>query len=95
MAKMEHFLTDLKGYPVTMLKDQSNGAKELLKKDKKTKLNLVFLEPHPNYPLNKSIKDFPIMKVEPIIDCNGYCGTYDLEPKAIAFQQQLNFDINS
>ena len=28
MAKMEHELTDLKGQPITMLKDQSNKAKQ-------------------------------------------------------------------
>ena len=31
MAEMEHKLTDLRGEPVTMLKDQSNEAKKVVK----------------------------------------------------------------
>ena len=94
-AKLEHILTDLKGYPVTMLKDQSNEAKDKIKKDSKTKDHLVFLEPHPNYPQNKSLADMPLMKVEPLIDCNGYCGTRDLDVKAIEFQKQINFETDN
>lgn len=66
MAKVEHELTDLKGEPVTMLKDQSKGG------------GLVFLKPHPKYP---NIKDLSMMKgraVQPLIECNGFCGTNDL-----------------
>lgn len=66
MAKVEHDLTDLKGEPVTMLKDQSEGG------------GLVFLKPHPNYP---NLKDISMMKgrpVKPLVDCNGFCGTNDL-----------------
>jgi hypothetical protein len=63
-----------------------------LKINKKDKSVLVFLEPHPDYPQNKSLSDFPTMKVEPLIDCNGYCGTLDLEPKVVEFQQQINFE---
>lgn len=62
MAKVEHELTDLKGEPVTMLKDQSAGG------------GLVFLLPHPNYP---NMKDLSMMKgrpVEPLMECNGFCG---------------------
>lgn len=66
MASIEHELTDLKGEPVTMLKDQSKGG------------GLVFLRPHPNYP---EIKDISMMKgrpPKPLTDCNGFCGTNDL-----------------
>lgn len=66
MAKVEHELTDLKGEPVTMLKDQSKGG------------GLVFLKPHPNYP---NIKDISMMKgrePQPLFECNGFCGTNDL-----------------
>jgi hypothetical protein len=66
MAKVERELTDLKGSPVTMLKDQSKGG------------GLVFLKPHPNYP---QLKDLSMMKgreVKPLIECNGFCGTNDL-----------------
>ncbi len=87
MAMLEHEFTNERGYPVTMLKDQSKEA--LSKADKKEAL--VFLEPHPDYPNNKSLRDFPEMKVESFIDCNGYCGTYDLVPEAINIQHQINF----
>lgn len=66
MAKVEHDLTDLKGEPVTMLKDQSKTG------------GLVFLKPHPKYP---QIKDISMMKgrpPKPLTDCNGFCGTNDL-----------------
>jgi hypothetical protein len=67
MATVEHDLTDKKGEPVTMLKDQSKGG------------GLVFLKPHPNYP---SFKDLSMMKgrePRPLVDCNGFCGSEDLE----------------
>ncbi len=63
MAVVEHELTDLKGEPVTMLKDQSEGG------------GLVFLKPHPKYP---DMKDISMMKgrpPEPLVDCNGFCKT--------------------
>ena len=66
MAKIEHELTDIKGEPVTMLKDQGKDG------------GLVFLKPHPKYP---HIKDISMMKgreVKPLVDCNGFCGTNDL-----------------
>lgn len=66
MAIVEHELTDLKGKPVTMLKDQSKGG------------GLVFLKPHPNY---SNIKDLSMMKgrePKPLNDCNGFCGVNDL-----------------
>ena len=70
MAKVEHDLTDLKGEPVTMLKDQSIGG------------GLVFLMPHPNYP---NIKDIGMMKgrePRPLTDCNGLaCGVTDLDER--------------
>lgn len=67
MAALEHELTNTKGQPVTILKDQS----------KKTP-GLVFLKPHPGYPL---MKDLSMMKgkyPEPLLECNGFCGTKDL-----------------
>ena len=83
MAKMEHKLTDMKGKPVTMLKDQSKGG------------GLVFLKPHPNYP---TIKDISMMKGrEPksLVECNGFCGTNDLQPRKeedneINYQMEFN-----
>lgn len=61
MAKMEHDLTDKKGEPVTICKDQSKDG------------GLVFLKPHPKYP---NIKDISMLKgrmPEPLMECNGFC----------------------
>lgn len=69
MAKREHYLTDKKGQPVTILKDQSKGG------------GLVFLLPHPQYP---HMKDISMMKgrvPSPLMECNGFCGTNDLVKK--------------
>jgi hypothetical protein len=67
MANMEHELTNKKGIPVTMLKDQGKDG------------GLVFLKPHPLYPLMKDISMMKGRHPEPLIECNGFCGTYDLE----------------
>lgn len=77
MAKVEHELTDLKGEPVTMLKDQSKGG------------GLVFLKPHTKYP---KIKDISMMKgrpVKPLIECNGFCGSNDLQ--RIETEKEINY----
>lgn len=77
MAKVEHDLTDLKGKPVTMLKDQSKGG------------GLVFLKPHPDYP---DIKDISMMKgrpPKPLVDCNGFCGTNDFIKNET--QEEINY----
>lgn len=63
MAIREHEITDLKGEPVTICKDQSKGG------------GLVFLKPHPNYP---EMKDISMMKGRPpemLIECNGFCSS--------------------
>lgn len=68
MAKVEHELTDMKGQPVTICKDQSKDG------------GLVFLLPHPNYP---SMKDISMMKgrpPEPLMECNGFCNPLNPEP---------------
>ena len=80
MADMEHELTELKGEPVTMLKDQSNEAKVKMKIDPKA--HLVFLKKHPLYPDNKCLEDMPLRKVEPLFECNGMCGVNDLSPRS-------------
>lgn len=67
MALVEHQLTEKKGSPVTMLKDQSKGG------------GLVFLKPHPKYPEMKDISMMKGQEVKPLIDCNGFCGSNDLE----------------
>ena len=84
MANIEHELTNEKGKPVTMLKDQSAQAK-------KSGIEKVFLIKHPKYPNHKSIDDMPKCKVEAIFECNGFCGTDDLNERTTA-EKQLNFD---
>lgn len=69
MADLEHELTDKKGAPVTMLKDQSKEG------------GLVFLKPHPMYPLHKDISMMKGVHPEPLVECNGFCGTNDLVNK--------------
>lgn len=80
MAAVEHDLTNLKGEPVTMLKDQSKGG------------GLVFLKPHPNYPF---IKDISMMKgrpPKPLFECNGFCGTNDfVENKT---ENEINYQMS-
>jgi hypothetical protein len=77
MAKVEHDITDLKGQPVTMLKDQS----------KKSKGRLVFLKPHPDYPDHKCLDDMKGRPVKPLMECNGFCGTNDLIEKNETWHQ--------
>lgn len=67
MAEREHTLTDLKGKPVTICKDQSKGG------------GLVFLKPHPKYPHMKDISMMKGREPEPIIECNGFCSTIEDE----------------
>jgi len=83
MAEMEHIITDLKGKPVTMLKDQSNEAKSGNNWQ-------VFLIKHPDYPYLKCIDDMRECKVEPLFECNGYCGINDLD-KRNPTELELNF----
>ena len=86
MAKREHDLSDLRGEPVTMLKDQSKGG------------GLVFLKHNPKYP---HIKDISMMKgrpPKPLFECNGFCSTNDLgerneTEKEINYQTELNFEL--
>ncbi len=68
MAKVEHELTESKGKPVTMLKDQSKIAKAM-------GLELVFLKKHNDYPDHKCIDDMEGREVENLMECNGFCGT--------------------
>lgn len=87
MAKVEHELTDLKGSPVTICKDQSNKAKE-------SGNILVFLMPHPKYP---NMKDLSMMKglpPEPMFECNGFCGLNDLMQKPRRSKQNSQSELN-
>jgi hypothetical protein len=71
MANIEHELTNAKGEPVTMLKDQSKAAKD-------SGNVLVFLKKHPSYPELKCLNDMSGREPEPLTECNGFCGTNDL-----------------
>lgn len=84
MADMEHKLTELKGKPVCMLKDQSKAAKE-------SGNELVFLKKHPDYPNLKSIDEMPDCKVEPLFECNGFCGVNDMIPRSDT-EKEINFE---
>ena len=81
MADMEHELTNSKGEPVTMLKDQSKGG------------GLVFLKPHKDYP---NVKDISMMKgrePKPLLDCNGFgCAVNDFLP-INPTDKEINFDL--
>jgi hypothetical protein len=83
MAEMKHRLTDLKGSPVCMLKDQSKAAKS-------SGNELVFLKKHPEYPNLKSIDEMPDCKVEPLFECNGFCGINDLIERNKS-EENINF----
>ena len=81
MAEMELKITNMKGKPVTMLKDQSKGG------------GLVFLKPHPDYP---EIKDISMMKgrePKPLFDCNGMCGINDLDKRSET-EKEINYQID-
>lgn len=78
MAQVEHYLTDKKGEPVTMLKDQSKGG------------GLVFLKPHPAYPAMKDISMMKGREPLPLFECNGFCGTNDLIPR-IETEKEINY----
>lgn len=73
MAMREHELTNLKGEPVTICKDQSKEAKA------KGGFVPVFLLPHPDYPEVKDISMFKGRPPEPLVECNGFCGLDDMK----------------
>jgi hypothetical protein len=79
MADMEHKLTELKGKPVTMLKDQSKNG------------GLVFLKHNVNYPEIKDISKMKGREPEPLFECNGFCGLNDLEKRS---QTELEINFN-
>lgn len=79
MAAKEHYLTDKKGQPVTMLKDQSKGG------------GLVFLKPHPDYPWIKDISMMKGREPKPLMECNGFCGIDDLGVTDKTALEELNF----
>jgi len=81
MAAWEHKLTDLKGNPVTICKDQSNNAKDIVNETGDKTLQRVFLKAHPSYPHLKDITEVKGREPEPMVECNGLCGINDLSQK--------------
>lgn len=82
MAKVEHELTEQKGEPVTMLKDQR--AKSINNK-------LVFLKPHKDYPNVKHIGLLKGREVKPLFECNGFCGINDLSERE-STEDEINYE---
>lgn len=91
MAEMEHKLTALRGEPVTMLKDQSNEAKKAVEETGIKWKQFIFLKKHPEYPELKCLADMKPQEVKPLFECNGFCGTNDLNPR-IETENEINFD---
>lgn len=67
MASLEHELTNDKGEPVTILRDQT----------KERSGEPIFLKPHPKYPQYQSLDDKEGREPEPLMECNGFCSTKD------------------
>jgi hypothetical protein len=68
MADFEHELTEQRGEPVTICKDQSKNAK----KRNGGKAELVFLKHNPLYPLMKDISMMNGRMPEPLMECNAW-----------------------
>ena len=64
MADLEHELTEAKGQPVTICKDQSGKEHKL-----------IFLKHNPNYPNVKDISTIKGRQPEPLMECFGFCNT--------------------
>ena len=77
MAQVEHELTEKKGSPVTILKDQTKGG------------GLVFLKHNPKYPTIKDITQVKGRPIQPLIECNGFCGMDDIEQSETS--KELNY----
>jgi len=69
MAVWEHLLTDLKEEPVTVLYQ---------KPKLRQKHGNIFLVSHPDYHNIPNIESRRGSHVKPLVECNGFCGTYDL-----------------
>jgi len=91
MAEMEHKLTALRGEPVTMLKDQSNEVKKVVEETGIKWKQFIFLKKHPEYPELKCLADMKPQEVRPLFECNGFCGTNDLNPR-VETENEINFD---
>jgi hypothetical protein len=90
MAEMEHKLTELKGEPVTMLKDQSSDAKKNVIDSGIKWKQFIFLKKHTLYPELKCIDDMPKQEVKPLFECNGFCGVNDLDERSDT-EKEINY----
>lgn len=80
MAKHEHELTNQKGEPVTILKCQKKESLQEVVKYKQKWRNRMFLIPHPDYPMLKSLielREDEIDQTPTDFECNGFCGIND------------------
>lgn len=84
MANREHLLTEMKGRPVTILKNQS-----------KKNPGLVFLKKNPIYPDVICLDEMNgVYEVESLNECNGFCGLNDFNDLNNV-QNQINFEMPS
>jgi len=90
MAEMEHKLTELKGEPVTMLKEQSGEAKKKVIDSGVKWKQFIFLKKHHLYPELKCIDDMPKQEVKPLFECNGFCGVNDLDERS-STEKEINY----
>ena len=97
MAKHEHELTNLKGEPVTMLKcQQKESLAEVIKHGEKWR-NRMFLIPHPDYPMLKSLIELKPDEVDQTptdFECNGFCGLKDGEEWSDKDKQEFNIQLS-
>jgi hypothetical protein len=94
MAELEHTLTNLRGEPVTMLKDQSKESKEKVNQSGIKWKQFLFLKKHDDYPELKCIDDMKPQEVKPLFECNGFCGT-DVFSSKNETKDEINYDSNS
>lgn len=80
MAGIEHDLTDRKGEPVTILRNQAKPRRG----------EPIFLKPHPDYPQYVDISKKRGRKPKPMMECNGFCGSEDLIPPNETSMSDLN-----
>ena len=66
-------------------------AKEIVKETGIKWKCFIFLEPHPDYPELKSLKDMAPQKVEPLFECNGFCGVNDLNARTNT-EKEINYE---
>jgi 3'-phosphoadenosine 5'-phosphosulfate sulfotransferase (PAPS reductase)/FAD synthetase len=81
MAAMEHELSEMKGRPVTMLKDRRNGKDERL-----------FLKKHPLWPEIAELSETKGREPEPLTDCGPFgCAVNDRLPRPKT-ELEINFE---